>query len=169
MWRRPLSSNARFVSRVVLAVADGTAEKLVSLCQCTGSVRWQHHSCLRRWVSTKAQSLARTTDPSSAIDAAQTCELCTTSYSIPVKKIELPEDDDEKVARRLCWLAAVCICFAPCIAHYSWLKNWRSDNMIVFGFMLKTQQIGLCFVYAVLFLLVGILVASVVAAGTCAV
>ncbi|RNF06933.1 uncharacterized protein Tco025E_07481 [Trypanosoma conorhini] len=57
---------------------DGAEEeKLVSACECTGSVRWVHRTCLDRW---RLESAKRN------IRNVNRCEICKKPFSIPIRR-----------------------------------------------------------------------------------
>lgn len=53
---------------------------LISPCQCRGSVRWVHASCLRRWVTTRSTTTAQWSSPETA--GRFTCPNCKAPYKI---------------------------------------------------------------------------------------
>jgi len=60
----------------------GHSEKdgLISPCECRGSVRWVHASCLRRWVTTRSTTTAQWSAPENA--GRFTCPNCKAPYKI---------------------------------------------------------------------------------------
>jgi len=55
-------------------------EPLISPCECRGSVRWVHASCLRRWVTTRSTTTAQWSAPKAAGRFA--CPNCKAPYKI---------------------------------------------------------------------------------------
>ncbi|XP_054899047.1 E3 ubiquitin-protein ligase MARCHF7-like isoform X2 [Poeciliopsis prolifica] len=65
------------------------ADPLLSPCQCSGSLKYIHCSCLRTWIRTRLQS-------GFALGAATRCEICTkTFYSVDNSQQELESNFEE--------------------------------------------------------------------------
>ena len=58
--------------RFCLETRESSNEELVAPCKCSGTVKYLHTSCLKKWVSNEEQY----------IDTRLTCNMCETRYSV---------------------------------------------------------------------------------------
>jgi E3 ubiquitin-protein ligase DOA10 len=69
--------------RFCLETKEGSNEELVAPCKCSGSIKYLHPSCLKKWVSNEEEY----------IDKRLTCNMCETRYGISFLPIleDIPE------------------------------------------------------------------------------
>jgi len=114
---------------------DGSDEGLISACECIGSVRWVHYTCLQKWVSTRPslQRAAALKQPKP--DIIEKCEICKAAYTIAIEILPEPEDEDERRARLLAMMTVVCIIFSPFIAIWNAHLHQSSTNAQVWRYV----------------------------------
>ncbi|XP_031750599.1 probable E3 ubiquitin-protein ligase MARCH10 isoform X2 [Xenopus tropicalis] len=70
--------------RICLTRGDTADNHLVSPCQCTGSLKYVHQECLKRWLISKIQSGAE-------LDAVKTCEMCRQNVEPAIEGFDIHE------------------------------------------------------------------------------
>ncbi|KAJ8364760.1 hypothetical protein SKAU_G00135910 [Synaphobranchus kaupii] len=70
--------------RICQSLGGTPQNPLLTPCQCTGSLQYVHHDCLKRWIQAKVQSGAELT-------VVKSCELCKASLNLDLEGFDLEE------------------------------------------------------------------------------
>lgn len=65
----PKSGRGEILCRI--CKEDGTLEELSAPCNCSGSIRWVHSTCLKRWIESRTD-----------FDNYDKCEICNYPFKI---------------------------------------------------------------------------------------
>ncbi|XP_036429218.1 probable E3 ubiquitin-protein ligase MARCHF10 isoform X2 [Colossoma macropomum] len=72
------------VCRICQCKGTSPTNPLLSPCQCSGSLQYIHHDCLKRWIQTKIKSGAE-------LSGVKTCELCKGSLTLDLDDFDVEE------------------------------------------------------------------------------
>ncbi|KAL7870079.1 hypothetical protein AOLI_G00140670 [Acnodon oligacanthus] len=72
------------VCRICQCKGTSPTNPLLSPCQCSGSLQYIHHDCLKRWIQTKIKSGAE-------LSGVKTCELCKGSLTLDLDDFDIEE------------------------------------------------------------------------------
>ncbi|XP_017550600.1 E3 ubiquitin-protein ligase MARCHF7-like [Pygocentrus nattereri] len=72
------------VCRICQCKGTSPTNPLLSPCQCSGSLQYIHHDCLKRWIQTKIKSGAE-------LSVVKTCELCKGSLTLDLDDFDVEE------------------------------------------------------------------------------
>lgn len=131
------------IERVCRVCQDGEEEELlIAPCECTGTVRWIHRSCLDRW---RLESVQR--NPQHVTH----CELCHKPFTVVIKRTTLLGKQISSIFQKLSFFLACIVVFVSfsisvrkpmgsysCIAFYhTKLQNpvFSSDGLLLFLFL----------------------------------
>ncbi|XP_062331548.1 E3 ubiquitin-protein ligase MARCHF7-like isoform X3 [Osmerus eperlanus] len=70
--------------RICQSGAASPTNPLLTPCQCSGSLQYIHHDCLKKWIQTKIQS-------GTTLSAVKTCELCKESLTLDLDDFDVDE------------------------------------------------------------------------------
>lgn len=70
--------------RICQSGAESPTNPLLTPCQCSGSLQYIHHDCLKKWIQTKIQS-------GTTLSAVKTCELCKEALKLDLDNFDVDE------------------------------------------------------------------------------